>query len=307
MSRDELRRALNEAAEGPERDFAGAWERGRRVRRRRRAAQGLGGVALVAAAVGAFALGGGNLLGEDATIDQIPATQAPEPEEATEATEARTNDEQSAEATTSQEATEAPETGLPEAGDPLPTTVEEYARVFIAAGMAGDEDLLARMGTDGAVEASVTWTDQSWLLEEATVSDSGTDGVQVQFFAEGPYQMVLNLDREAVEAGADDGVLHGEATDAVELMTAEEYADLTIEMWGIGYAGLYATDDVERVLDGVPTDGTWERTGAAAEGDVLLVTYENEAVDGVLVLTVDPHLVEIREYDAVVNAQYDGT
>ena len=287
MSRDELRRALSEAAEGPDRDFAGTWQRGRRVRRRRQAAQGLGGVALVAAAVGAFALGGGNLLGEDATINPPPATEAP------------------ADPTTAPPETEAPETEVPAASDPLPTTVEDYARAFVAAGMAGDEEALARMGTEGAVEASVTWTDLSWLLEEPTVSDGDGEGVVVRFFTEGPDAVVLNLDREAVEAGADDGVLHGERTDAPELMTPEEHADLTIEMWGVGYAGMYAAEEAVLVLDQVPTGGTWSRTGTTAEGDLLLVTYESGTSDGVLTLTVDPQLVQEREFRAVVDAQFD--
>lgn len=162
MGRDELRRALNEASDGPERDFTGTWAEGRRVRRRRQTAQGLGVVALAAAAVGAFTLSGGSLLGEDATIEPLPpATQTLTTEQVTdEPTEVETTEEDPTEGeSTEGKSTDGPPDGeLPGPDDPLPTTVEEYARTFLTAGMAGDGELLARMGTDGAVEASVTWT-----------------------------------------------------------------------------------------------------------------------------------------------------
>lgn len=73
MGKDELHDALDRAAgHGPERDFTGTWSEGRRMRRRRQAAQGLGVTALAAAAVGAFALGGGDILGANEPIN--PAT-----------------------------------------------------------------------------------------------------------------------------------------------------------------------------------------------------------------------------------------
>lgn len=62
MSMDELRDALDRAADGPERDFTGVWGAGRRMRRRRQTAQGLGGLALVAVVAGAVAIGGGDLM-----------------------------------------------------------------------------------------------------------------------------------------------------------------------------------------------------------------------------------------------------
>jgi hypothetical protein len=73
MSNDELRDALDRAAgHGSERDFTDTWSQGRRMRRRRQTAQGLGVTALAAAAVGAFALGGGEVLGAPEPIN--PAT-----------------------------------------------------------------------------------------------------------------------------------------------------------------------------------------------------------------------------------------
>ena len=62
MSMDELRDALDRAADGPERDFTGVWGAGRAMRRRRQTAQGLGGLALAAVVAGAVALGGGDLM-----------------------------------------------------------------------------------------------------------------------------------------------------------------------------------------------------------------------------------------------------
>ncbi|WP_114907800.1 hypothetical protein [Ornithinimicrobium murale] len=304
MGKDELRQALNQASEGPERDFTNTWMQGRRVRRRRQTAQGLGGVALAAAAVGVFALGGGNLLGEDATIDPLPpATQSPT-EQTTEATEPVPDP-------TGEAATEEPTGGtvLPGPDDPLPTTVEEYAAVYLAAGLAGDEALLERMGTDGAVEASVTWTGLSWL-PEPQVSEAESGEALVRYLAEGPYGLTLRIDRAAAESGAEDAVLHGETGDATEAMTSEEYADLVVELfrsWPEDYSmGVYATERVQDELTQVPSQVTWERTGSVEDGDHVLVTYLDAESGNELVLTVDRALVEARDYYAVVAVEFTG-
>ena len=196
MGKDELRRALTEASSGPERDFTGTWAQGRRVRRRRQTAQGLGVVAVAAAAVGAFALGGGNLLGEDATIEPLPpATQTPITEEATDAapTEADATEEAPTEAAPTEtdptepvttDGPESPESSeLPGPDDPLPTTVEEYAETYLRAGMAGNQALLERMGTDGAIEASVTWVDLEWDLQSPTIREDEAGEVLVDYLS----------------------------------------------------------------------------------------------------------------------------
>lgn len=315
MGKDELRQALNEASAGPERDFTGTWAQGRKVRRRRQTAQGLGVVAVAVAAVGAFALGGGNLLGEDATIEPLPpATQTLTTEQVTDeaTTEADATEEATAEPTeeATTEATTEADPGtieLPRPNDPLPTTIEDYVRVYLAAGNAGDDAVLARMGTDEAVASSVTWTHLSLLLEDVRVSEGADEGESnVDVLAEGPSGVTLTVDRATVEAGGDDGVLRGEQIDAPARMSLEEYADVAVETWVIGAPGIYAAVDAVSVLDQVPTDGSWERTGSSKDGEVMLVTYENDTVEGELVLTVDPVLVELREYGAVVDASFSG-
>ncbi|USQ81533.1 hypothetical protein [Ornithinimicrobium faecis] len=315
MGRDELRRALNEASDGPERDFTGTWAQGRKVRRRRQTAQGLGVVAVAAAAVGAFTLGGGNLLGEDATVEPLPpaeqtlATEEATDEQTAEDAEEATTEQVTEEATTEDATTEGEvaDIELPGPNDPLPTNVEDYVRVYLAAGMAGDDALLERMGTDGAVEASVTWTNLSLLLDDVRVSEGVEEGTDIAWvLAEGPFGVSVTVDHAAALAGADDAVLHGESGDAPARLTVEQYADLGVESWVGGWAGIQAAPDAETVLDQVPIDGDWVRSGSSADGEVVLVTYVNDTVEGELVLTVDPALVELREYQAIVDASFSG-
>lgn len=316
MGKDELRRALTEASSGPERDFTGTWAQGRRVRRRRQTAQGLGVVAVAAAAVGAFALGGGNLLGEDATIEPLPpATQTPITEEATDAapTEADATEEAPTEAAPTEtdptepvttDGPESPESSeLPGPDDPLPTTVEEYAETYLRAGMAGNQALLERMGTDGAIEASVTWVDLEWDLQSPTIREDEAGEVLVDYLSDGPNGLTLRIDRAAAESGAEDAVLHGETGDAVPAISAEEYADEVVRI--LPNRGPYASPEANDVLQLVP-EGAWERTGSTEQDGNLLVTYEQAGVEGVLTLTVDLGIAEAREFYGVVDATYDG-
>lgn len=336
MGRDELKRALNAASDGPERDFTGTWAQGRRVRRRRQAAQGVGVVALAAAVFGGFALGGGLL--EDASVEPAPpaeqtlATGEPTGEPTTEATgEAATETgpepttEQAADEPTTEspgeETTEATDEAtteergigmeLPGPDDPLPTSVEGYARVFLLAGLAGDEQVLERMGTDSAVEASVTWTHLAPHLSDPVVSDLGSGEVQVVYATDDPVAASFRLDRATVEAGADHGVLHGEQIDAAPKRTPEEYADVVVGNGlntgtDLSAVGVYLTTEAEESLSTVPRGGTWERTGSREEGDTVLVSYTNLQTGSELVLILDPAIVEVGEFQGVVGVDTSG-
>lgn len=337
MGKDELHEALNRAADGPERDFTNVWSAGRRMRRRRQGAQGLGVLALVAMVAGGIALGGGDLMqgetmppatptvpdevvatsvqtdSDDAAVSTAePTPTATAAEETTASvTEETTGSvtEETSGSVTGESTGESPssEGGAPGEGDALPTSVEEYARAFVNAGMAGDDALLERMGADSAVQASVTWTSLSLLVDDPRVIDTGENVVHVIFFAEGPYAVPFSLDRSAVEAGAGDGVLHGEQQDAPANMSVEDYADRALEAGtGSSVGVMYTTEDVDRVLKQLPTDETWLRSGSSDDGDLVLVTYQNDAVDGDLVLTVDRALVEERQWRAVVAAEFSG-
>ncbi|NLG22756.1 MAG: hypothetical protein GX555_15155 [Actinomycetales bacterium] len=134
MGKDELRNALDHAAgHGPEVDFTGTWGAGRRMRRRRQLAQGVGGLALAAGLVGAFALGGGDLLSRDSvgpatpTVpDDVVATAVETDADDTAVTSAppTTSDEETSEAT-APTATDDPTTDDPTGtAAPAPTTSE---------------------------------------------------------------------------------------------------------------------------------------------------------------------------------------
>lgn len=336
MGRDELKRALNAASAGPERDFTGTWAQGRRVRRRRQTAQGVGVVALAAAVFGGFALGGGLL--EDASIEPMPpaeqtetteqatgeptreateeaATETPV-EPTTEGTEEATT-EATDEATTDagEETTTDAGTGqieLPGPDDPLPTTVEDYATVFVMAGQAGDEQLLERMGTDSAVEASVTWTELPLLLDDVQVTEGPREGVDIVWvLAEGPLGVTISVDRAAAAAGLDDAVLHGESTDAAPNRTPEGYADVVVgeglnRGTDLSAVGVYLTTEAMESLSTVPRGGTWERTGSRDEGDTVLVSYTNLHTGSELVLILDPAVVETGEFQGVVGVDTSG-
>ncbi|MCK0112689.1 hypothetical protein MWU75_11110 [Ornithinimicrobium sp. F0845] len=135
MGKDELRNALDHAAgHGPEVDFTGTWGAGRRMRRRRQAAQGVGGLALAASLVGAFALGGGDLMSRDSlgpatpTVpDDIVATAVETDSDDTEVTSAPPTpiDDETPETTATQEQTQDP-TGSP-TGSPTGTAAPEPA------------------------------------------------------------------------------------------------------------------------------------------------------------------------------------
>lgn len=125
----------------------------------------------------------------------------------------------------------------------------------------------------------------------------------MEFFADGPFVVILSLDREAVEAGADDAVLHGEAGDAVPPISAQEYADEVVRLMPTGSG--YSTQEANEVLQLVP-EATWERTGSTEQDGNLLVTYESAEVEGELTLTVDLELAEAREFQAVVAAEFSG-
>lgn len=197
----------------------------------------------------------------------------------------------------------------PSATQDLPTTVEGYAAAYLEAGYAGNQELLERMGTDGAIEQSVTWIGQPDNWERSNLREVGGGIVWVEYLGEGRNGLSLEIDRAAAEAGAEDAVLSGELGDALPATTPEEYADEVVRLWpqdDAVWTGLYATEDVVEVLAAEPADGTWDRTDTTEESDgTVLVTYTNVESGRQLILTVDVAIVEARQMEvpAVIAAE----
>ncbi|WP_256839336.1 hypothetical protein [Ornithinimicrobium faecis] len=247
---------------------------------------------------------------EDAAEDtatEEPSTEEPTTETSAPPTTEDTDEPSSEEAAPTTEAEPEPAPG----GNELPTTVEEYADAYLAAGMGGDEELLERMGTDEAVQASVTWTWLEWT--GAKVRDGSSEGVVwVSYVGTGHqdnvYGLSLEVDRAAAEAGEDDAVLSGEAGDAMREHTPEEYADELVRLWQAGSQSylVFLTGGAAGVLEAEPTGGTWERTESTEGGEAALVTYANAETGRELLLTVNIADVEARAQQAVIAAEFQG-
>lgn len=240
------------------------------------------------------------------TIEAEPSTG-----EATEETTTEDSSETSEAAPSSEEAAPTSGDGPAPSDDELPTTVEEYAEAYLAAGMNGDQEMLERMGTDEAVRASVTWTELDW--SGGSVREGLSEGeVFVSYVGTGHrdnvYGLSLRIDRAAAEAGEDDAVLAGETGNAMPEHTPEEYADEMLRYWqaGEGYHRPHVTSEVARTLEGEPTDGTWERSEATEDGEDVLLTYTNAETGRELVLTVSVPVVEARAEQAVIGAEFRG-
>ncbi|USQ81867.1 hypothetical protein NF556_09565 [Ornithinimicrobium faecis] len=257
-----------------------------------------------------------------AVVEETSAAEPAEGAESTEAaptTEDTTEDPTTEEPTTEESTTEtsapptteeaAPTTGEEPApgGDELPTTVEEYAAAYLAAGMNGDQELLERMGTDEALQASVTWTERDWEWDGPTIREGESGIVFAEYLGEGPNGLSLKIDRAAAETGAEDAVLSGELGDAQPEMTPEEYADEVVRLWpldGAVWTGRYVAEEVVETLAAQPADGIWERTDSTEDGGSMLVTYANAESGRTLVLTVDIAAVEARHDHAVIAADF---
>lgn len=258
-----------------------------------------------------------------AVVEETSAAEPAEGAESTEAaptTEDTTEDPTTEEAATEEAATEeappeeapteeaAPVTDRAQepapAGDELPTTMKEYAQAFVDAGQSSDQELLERMGTAEALRPLPNWKVGNW--QEPHVEERA-GRVWLTFLGEGVNALHMEVDADVIEAGGDDGVLSAEVIDVTPAWTPQEYAAELIRMWveaDGAYMSLYATADVEQTLSNEPGEQGWTQTGSAAEGEHVLVTYTHGETGHQLVLTVDVALVERRENQAVVDAEF---
>lgn len=190
---------------------------------------------------------------------------------------------------------------------PIPNTVQDYAEAFVnsAGGDAADREYLERLATpEAAAEA------QDWISDFVWTDPEVTDGpeanlAEVTFASDtDDVELVILIDRELAESGAEDAVLKARMDGGLPEMSIKDYADQFVLAFGEGDAesmGYYATDEV---VDELRDAGGphWVHVHSSHNGGQAVEVYEDSEDGRELILTVDAEMVSKRDYQAIVAA-----